>query len=217
MGERAGDVLGRQRLVEADRRVDLFHDRVGCAVEAATPHLVAHRTPEPRSGKASMTATPDDPQGKGNAGARRAATPRLAVFALLAVAAGAAGLYEITQHGGKPVAHSGACARSLDAARAIDPLIQGELAALVPARQPARSDNRRVRRCRRSQDDDRHPSPARRCCSIFGRHGACRAGRKCRRSTACRRSSAPRASVSCRSTSTSCASIRHATSSRIPG
>ncbi len=83
-----------------------------------------------------MTATPDDPQGKGNVRAKRAATPGLAVFAFLVVAAGAAGLYEITQHGGKPVAHSGACARSLDAARAIDPLIQGELAALVPARHP---------------------------------------------------------------------------------
>ena len=83
-----------------------------------------------------MTAMPDDPQSKQEARARRTGAPAFAVVALLAVTAGAFGLYEITRGGGKQVAHSGACARSLDAARAIDALVRGELAALVPARGP---------------------------------------------------------------------------------
>ena len=83
-----------------------------------------------------MTSTPDDPQAVAQAPTKRAATPAFVMAALLAVAAGTFGLYEITQRGGKPVAHSGACARSLDAARSIDALVHGEVAALVPARGP---------------------------------------------------------------------------------
>ena len=83
-----------------------------------------------------MTATPDDPRAVDRARTTRVVAPALAIVALLAVAAGAVGLYEITQRGGKVVAHSGACARSLDAARSIDALIHGEVAALVPARGP---------------------------------------------------------------------------------
>ncbi len=83
-----------------------------------------------------MTATPNDPQGKEDTRAERAVKPAFAVVALLAVAAGALGLYGMTRSGGKHVAYSGACARSLDTARSIDALVRGELAALVPARGP---------------------------------------------------------------------------------
>lgn len=83
-----------------------------------------------------MTATPDDPQVGKETRRKRAVAPVLALCALLAVAAGAVGLYEITPRGGKTVAHTGACARSLDAARSIEPLVHGEVAALVPAANP---------------------------------------------------------------------------------
>ena len=43
MGFRACDVLGEQALVEADRGVDLFHDRVRPRLETPAPHLVGHR------------------------------------------------------------------------------------------------------------------------------------------------------------------------------
>ena len=59
------------------------------------------------------------------------------VFGLLVVAAGTFGLYEIARPPGKNIAaHTGACAKSLDTARAIDPLIHGEVAALQVATQP---------------------------------------------------------------------------------
>lgn len=79
-----------------------------------------------------MTPTPDDTKPARS----RAVTPSVVVFALLVVGAGGFGLYEITHRGGKQVAHNGACARSLDLAQAIDPLIRGEVAALTPARAP---------------------------------------------------------------------------------
>ena len=39
---RAGNVLQGELAIEVDGGVDLLHDRMGCALEAATPHLVAH-------------------------------------------------------------------------------------------------------------------------------------------------------------------------------
>ena len=53
------------------------------------------------------------------------------VAALLAV-----GLYEIVPSSGKHVAHSGACAQSLDLAQTVDPLVHGEVAALALATRP---------------------------------------------------------------------------------
>ena len=64
------------------------------------------------------------------------------VFGLLVLSGGAFGLYEMVRPPGKNVAaHSGACARSLDLARAIDPLVHGEVAALTPAAQPNSLDS----------------------------------------------------------------------------
>ena len=83
-----------------------------------------------------MTATPDAPQPESRTRRWRAGLLSTAVLACFVVALGVAGVYEITRSGGKQVAHSGACARSLDAAGAIDPLIKGEVAALMPARAP---------------------------------------------------------------------------------
>ena len=59
----------------------------------------------------------------------------LASFAaLLGVAVLA--LYGATGHGGKAGPHTGACAKSLDLAQALDPLVHGEVAALTPATAP---------------------------------------------------------------------------------
>ena len=64
-------------------------------------------------------------------------TPALLALGILAILAGGAlGLYGIVHNGGKLVAHSGACAQSLDLAQAVDPLARGELAALTLATQP---------------------------------------------------------------------------------
>ena len=58
------------------------------------------------------------------------------VGALALVAASAVGLYAVMPHGGKATAHSGACARSLDLAQALDPLAHGDVAALILASTP---------------------------------------------------------------------------------
>lgn len=62
--------------------------------------------------------------------------PSAVAFGLIVLAAAAFGLYELTHRGGKQVAHSGACARSLDLAQAVDPLVRGEIAALSLAGRP---------------------------------------------------------------------------------
>ncbi|MCX8255621.1 MAG: TlpA disulfide reductase family protein [Beijerinckiaceae bacterium] len=56
--------------------------------------------------------------------------------ALALVAASGIGLYALMPHGGKATAHSGACARSLDLAQALDPLARGDVAALILASAP---------------------------------------------------------------------------------
>ena len=60
----------------------------------------------------------------------------LAFTALVLVAASAVGLYAVMPHAGKATAHSGACARSLDLAQALDPLAHGDVAALILAATP---------------------------------------------------------------------------------
>lgn len=78
-----------------------------------------------------MTAPNDAPTRKSGL------KPSIVVLAVLVVGAGAFGLYEMARPASKNVAaHSGACAKSLDAAQAIDPLIHGEVAALQIATQP---------------------------------------------------------------------------------
>ena len=57
-------------------------------------------------------------------------------LSLAVVATGAFGLYKIARGDGKPVAHAGACAGSLDLAGAADPLVRGDLAALTLAGKP---------------------------------------------------------------------------------
>jgi thiol-disulfide isomerase/thioredoxin len=54
----------------------------------------------------------------------------------LALAGGALGLYALRPAGKNIAAHAGPCARSLDLAQAIDPLIHGEVAALTIATEP---------------------------------------------------------------------------------
>ena len=64
-------------------------------------------------------------------------TPALLVLGVLAILAGGAlGLYGIVHDSGKLIAHTGACAQSLDLAQAVDPLARGELAALTLATRP---------------------------------------------------------------------------------
>lgn len=72
--------------------------------------------------------TPKSPRGR--------ARPIVIAAGLCVVAALAFGLYEIVPSGGKRVAHSGACAQSLDLAQSIDPLVHGEVAALALATRP---------------------------------------------------------------------------------
>lgn len=62
--------------------------------------------------------------------------PAAVVFGLLVVSAGAFGLYEMARPPSKVASHTGACAQSLDLARAIEPLVHGEVAALSVATQP---------------------------------------------------------------------------------
>ena len=75
---------------------------------------------------------PGQPPRKGPSKGRRGAI----VAALAIVAAAALGLYTLAPRAGKPVAHTGACARSLDLARALDPLAHGDVAALLLASTP---------------------------------------------------------------------------------
>src|SRR6218665_4024394 len=42
MGDRSGNILAEQALVEADRSVDFLHDGVGTGSKPSAPHLVAH-------------------------------------------------------------------------------------------------------------------------------------------------------------------------------
>ena len=64
----------------------------------------------------------------------------IAATALVVVAAGAIGLYGMRHSAGKHVAHSGACAGSLDLANAVEPLVRGEVAALTLANTPHQLD-----------------------------------------------------------------------------
>lgn len=82
-----------------------------------------------------MTDARETGPGAGGPPRRRKAAP-LAVAGVAVVAAAALGLYAIVPRAGKPVAHTGACARSLDLARAIDPLAHGDVAALLTAQAP---------------------------------------------------------------------------------
>ncbi len=70
-------------------------------------------------------------------GARKRGRKRSALALGLVVAVvGALGLYKIVGGDGKHVAHTGACAGSLDLAGAADPLVRGEVAALTLATRP---------------------------------------------------------------------------------
>ncbi len=74
-----------------------------------------------------VTGKPERPRGRRTA---------LVAGALPLVAASGIGLYALMPHGGKATAHSGACARSLDLAQALDPLARGDVAALILASAP---------------------------------------------------------------------------------
>lgn len=74
-----------------------------------------------------VTGKPERPRGRRTA---------LVAGALALVAASGIGLYALMPHGGKATAHSGACARSLDLAQALDPLARGDVAALILASAP---------------------------------------------------------------------------------
>ena len=94
-----------------------------------------------------MVQTPADPSAQPKTGEaetsgpkivplRHAVRPAILVLGLVAVAAGAFGLYKIARHDGKQVAYTGACAGSLNLAREADPLVHGEVAALTLATRP---------------------------------------------------------------------------------
>jgi thiol-disulfide isomerase/thioredoxin len=73
--------------------------------------------------------------GSGNAGQQR--RPAFAILGILIAAAAGYGLYGMLGSSSKKaVAHSGVCARSLDMAQSINPLVHGEIAGLAVASQP---------------------------------------------------------------------------------
>ena len=80
-----------------------------------------------------MVQTPAETD-RGTRGRARKATALAAVLAVMAV--GASGLYKIARGDSKQVAHTGACAGSLDRAGTAAPLVRGEVAALTLATQP---------------------------------------------------------------------------------
>ena len=77
--------------------------------------------------EAPVTGEPKRPRGR-----------RMALVAGVSavVAVSAIGLYAVMPRGGKATAHTGACARSLDLAQALDPLARGDVAALILASAP---------------------------------------------------------------------------------
>ena len=77
--------------------------------------------------EAPVTGEPKRPRGRRTV---------VAAGVLALVAAAAVGLYAVMPHAGKATAHSGACARSLDLAQALDPLAHGDVAALILASTP---------------------------------------------------------------------------------
>jgi Thiol-disulfide isomerase and thioredoxins len=85
---------------------------------------------------AANGATPDVERRK------RGFAPSIVVFGLLVAAAATFGLYEIARPPSKNMAaHSGACAKSLDLAQTLDPLVHGEIAALSLATKPNALDS----------------------------------------------------------------------------
>lgn len=84
-------------------------------------------------------SVPDAPEIPSRGRGPKGGGPKAVTFGIgvLVVAAAAFGLYGMLRPAGKDVAHTGACARSLDLARTIDPLVHGEVAALTVATQPA--------------------------------------------------------------------------------
>ena len=66
----------------------------------------------------------------------RRVKPAVIVFCCLVVAGAAVALYEMAPPGDKPLAHTGACAHSLDLAQSVEPLVHGEVAALTLATRP---------------------------------------------------------------------------------
>lgn len=81
--------------------------------------------------------TPEGQSASPPRASRHRNTQALAIGAavLVLLGGGAAGLYGIAARGGKATPHTGACAQSLDRAVAIDPLVHGQVAGLVPVTQ----------------------------------------------------------------------------------
>ena len=84
----------------------------------------------------TQQTSPEAPQATPPQAVRRRGLSSAIAFGLVVVAAGAIGLYEISRSAGKHVAHSGACAQSLNLAQDVDPLVHGEIAALTLASKP---------------------------------------------------------------------------------
>ena len=83
-----------------------------------------------------MTEAPVTGEPKGPSRRPRGKRTAFVAGALALVTASAVGLYAVMPHGGKTTTHSGACARSLDLAQALDPLAHGDVAALILAATP---------------------------------------------------------------------------------
>ena len=89
--------------------------------------------PAEKTDTAGAEPSPREPANRRGGARRRGALilGGVCLAALLGV-----GLYVIVPSSGKLVAHTGACAQSLDLAQAVDPLVHGEVAALALATRP---------------------------------------------------------------------------------
>ena len=139
-------------------------------------------------------------------GTRRAAV-LIGIAAVAGILAGTVAVYVRGSGDGNVAGADSAaladCAGVVAAAAKLDPL--GDRARSPPSASPTAAGGARQPRLqgrRTARTTASPPSTARSCWSIFGRRGACPAGRRCRRSTGCRRRWAATPSRSRRSTST---------------
>ena len=116
-------------LVEIDRRVDFFHDRVGAVGEPAAPHLVAHWFRFQRSGMSDQ-----------NPPKRGLPAPAISIIALGLVLAFVYVMKGL--HRNEPAPGATACPAARAIAARLAPLVKGEVAALA-------LDSQSAARCRR--------------------------------------------------------------------
>src|SRR5215475_14350449 len=130
------DILAKQLAVHVDGGVYFGHNGVGLGVEAAAPHLVAHRTHHSCKETAKIMmdhpehTSPDPPRQEGEERVATRKRPLALVAAIVGLGTLAAvyGVVGAVRNVGEP-----ACRSALDLARRLEPLAHGEVAAVKVA------------------------------------------------------------------------------------